>query len=141
MNQESKKAPPIDSKAFYSRFETLKRKTDKPGTGAKLSTRLFFVFLLFLNTLWLVLALCAFLLFNVFSLLTFFYSSVAKKFVAKSFLNVKRSAACWIALLVAIFSPALGIMFSCLYFMMYDKMGIEEIVPPSLREQFKEFFY
>jgi len=54
--------------------------------------------------------------------------------------NMKRAAVCLIALLVALFSPALGIMFSCLYFMVYDKLGIDEIIPTSVKDQFKEFF-
>ena len=41
---------------------------------------------------------------------------------------------------VAIFSPSLGIMFSCTYFLMYDKAGIDEIVPSALQDQFKGFF-
>jgi hypothetical protein len=31
-------------------------------------------------------------------------------------------------------------MIACTYFVMYDKEGIEEVVPASLQEQFKEFF-
>jgi len=30
-------------------------------------------------------------------------------------------------------------MIACTYFMMYDKKGIQEVVPRSLQEQFQEF--
>jgi hypothetical protein len=58
----------------------------------------------------------------------------------RSFLNLKRAIVSAIALLIAIFSPALGIMFSCMYFLMYDKNGVDEVVPASLRDQFRLLF-
>ncbi len=58
----------------------------------------------------------------------------------KAWLSIKRSLACGLALLAAIFSPAFGIMIACTYFLMYDKSGIEEIVPVSLQDQFRDFF-
>ncbi len=54
--------------------------------------------------------------------------------------SVKRSFVCGISLFLALFSPAFGIMVACTYFLMYDKEGIEEVVPASLQAQFKEFF-
>jgi hypothetical protein len=57
----------------------------------------------------------------------------------ETWLSFKRSLVCAIALFVAIFAPALGIMFSCMYFLMYDKSGVDEVVPASLRDQFKDF--
>ena len=140
MTEEPKKGLSIDSKAFYTRFESLKKQTDRPGVGSKVATRFFFLFLLFLNTIWISVASLAWVFFCLANLVTFNSISSLKLIFTKASVNLKRSAVCWIALLVALFNPALGIMFSCLYFMMYDKMGIEEIVPPSLREQFKEFF-
>lgn len=137
---EPKKGIKIDSKAFYSRFETIRKQTDQPGLGSKISTRLFFVFLLSLNALWIAYAIIACLIYNILNVVFFARVAFLKAKGLKTWVNLKRSAVCFIALIIAIFNPALGIMFSCLYFMMYDKMGIEEIVPPSLREQFKEFF-
>lgn len=64
-----------------------------------------------------------------------------KRLRVKSWLNVKRFLVCTNALLVALISPALGIMFACSYFLMYDKAGIDEIVPALLRDQFKVFFH
>jgi len=63
-----------------------------------------------------------------------------RKKLSKSWLSTKRAFICGLALLVALFSPALGIMLACTYFLMYDKSGIEEVIPSSLREQFKELF-
>jgi hypothetical protein len=45
-----------------------------------------------------------------------------------------------LALLIALLSTGFGIMIACTYFVMYDKEGIDEVVPSSLREHFKEFF-
>jgi hypothetical protein len=63
-----------------------------------------------------------------------------KESFGRTFLSFKRSLVCAIALVVALFSPALGIMFSCMYFLMYDKNGVDEIVPSSLKDQFRDIF-
>jgi len=62
------------------------------------------------------------------------------KLQSKCWLAIKRSFVCALALMTAVFSPAFGIMIACTYFLMYDKTGIEEIVPESLQDQFREFF-
>ena|SRR6185369_8802125 len=54
-------------------------------------------------------------------------------------LSLKRASVCLISLVVALFSPPLGIMVACTYFLMYDKSGIREVVPRSLQDQFQEF--
>jgi hypothetical protein len=54
--------------------------------------------------------------------------------------SIKRSFVCALALLVALFSPAFGIMIACTYFLMYDKAGMEEVVPSSIQSQFKDMF-
>ncbi|MBI3236532.1 MAG: hypothetical protein HYZ48_02320 [Chlamydiales bacterium] len=58
----------------------------------------------------------------------------------RMWLTVKRSLVCGLSLFITLFSPAFGIMIACTYFLMYDKTGIEEVVPASLQSQFKEFF-
>ena len=60
--------------------------------------------------------------------------------LSKSWISLKRSFICGIALVLALLSPALGIMIACTYFLMYDKSGVEEVVPSALREQFKDLF-
>ena len=140
LNSEQKKPLELDSKAFYSKFEKLKNKTSSSGIKTKVSTKLFFIFLMSLNAVWFGLAFFSVLILLFLNLITFFSLDRLKKILDKVYISLKRSSVCFIALLVAIFNPALGIMFSCLYFMTYDKMGIEEIIPSSLKEQFKEFF-
>ena len=56
-----------------------------------------------------------------------------------AWVSLRRSLVCGVSLLIALFSPAFGIMIACTYFLMYDKSGIEEVVPSSLQSQFKEF--
>lgn len=138
--QEPKKGLSIDTKAFYSRFENIRSKTDTPGFLSRLASRFFFIFLLFLNVIWLTLAIAYFACALTLNLVFLRMSIRLGQIQQKAALNMKRAAVCFVALLIALFNPALGIMFSCLYFMMYDKMGIDEIIPASLKEQFKEFF-
>lgn len=138
--EEPKKGLSIDTKAFYSRFENIRAKTDAPSFLSRLASRFFFIFLLFLNVIWLVLAVGYFLVALGLNLAFLRMSIRLGQFQQKAATNMKRAAVCFVALFVALFNPALGIMFSCLYFMMYDKMGIDEIIPASLKEQFKEFF-
>jgi len=105
-----------------------------------LAARFFFFLLLIADILWGVYALCSLVVKIVLCIVTFGQVAFLKKTLAKSFLSLKRSIVCSIALTIAIFSPALGIMFSCMYFLMYDKTGVDEVVPASLRDQFKELF-
>lgn len=57
----------------------------------------------------------------------------------KAWISLRRSLICAVSLFIALFSPSFGIMIACTYFLMYDKSGIEEVVPSSLQSQFKEF--
>ncbi len=105
-----------------------------------IAARLFFFLLLVADIAWGFYSLAATLIKLSLALLTFFQLSPIKTALAKSYLSLKRSIVCALALFIAIFSPALGIMFSCMYFIMYDKAGVDEVVPSSLRDQFKELF-
>ncbi len=100
--------------------------------------RLFFLCLLFADLLWGALSLALFSMKLLLNVLTLFRSKWLLNSLKKSALAVKRSIVCLIALTIAIISPALGIMFSCMYFLMYDKNGVDEIVPASLKGHFKE---
>ncbi|MCY3975303.1 MAG: hypothetical protein OXF02_07175 [Simkaniaceae bacterium] len=62
-----------------------------------------------------------------------------RRFRRRRYLSFKRALVCAIALFVSLFSPALGTMFACSYFLMYDKKGVEEVVPSVLQDQFKDF--
>lgn len=105
-----------------------------------LAARFFFFLLLLADIVWGVWSVAVFAVKLVLNLITFFQVAQFKKSLAKSWLSIKRSIVCGIALVIAIFSPALGIMFSCMYFLMYDKTGVDEVVPASLRDQFRDLF-
>ncbi len=107
---------------------------------SSLCARLFFLALILFDGLWF-----SYLLFkmSIYSLLQLGFMGSSKALqdkLAKNWISLKRSLICALALFVALFSPAFGIMIGCTYFLMYDKKGIEEVVPASLRSQFKELF-
>lgn len=116
-----------------------KEKPPESHLFSSIAARLFFFMLLITDIAWAVLSLtlCVFSLFG--NILTGFKIFKLKKYNSRRWLNTKRAAVCGIALLVALFSPALGTMFACTYFLMYDKRGIEEVVPSVLQDQFREF--
>ncbi len=102
--------------------------------------RLFFTALFVLDIGWAIYAAALLLFGSVGQLLTWkklrFFCHLQKK----GWLSLKRALVCALALIAALFSPAFGIMVACTYFLMYDKAGLEEVVPLSLQEQFQEFF-
>jgi hypothetical protein len=107
---------------------------------SSLGARFFFFLLLLADICWGVYVVLGLTLFFVLSLVTFFKISTFRMCLAKFFLSLKRFLVGALALVVALVSPALGIMFACTYFLMYDKAGIDEVVPSFLRDQFKDFF-
>ena len=129
--------------------QDLQRCQEKEGEPSKASVRgqifsavaarLFFVLLLLADLIWIG-----------YSLVVFFVSAMGccasrgkipffKNLYEKTWVSLRRSIVCGVSLLVALFSPAFGIMIACTYFLMYDKAGIEEVVPSALQAQFKEF--
>lgn len=124
------------SDAFYKNF---KEKSSKRELLSTIGARCFFFLLLVADVFWffyvslkLSIYICAFL--------CSLGSTSVKKRVAKAFLDFKRSLVCLMALIAALFSPSLGIMFACMYFLIYDKEGIDEVVPSALKSEFKELF-
>lgn len=107
---------------------------------SSLASRLFFLLLLLADILWAAYAVASFLVIGAITLLTRSKWRWFSEASAKGWISVKRSLVCALSLFVALFSPAFGIMVACTYFLMYDKTAIEEIVPSSLQDQFKEFF-
>ena len=105
-----------------------------------IAARLFFLMLLFVDIAWGFFSLVLFICSLIGNVCTGFKLLKLKKIFQKKWLNIKRSLVCGLSLFVAIISPALGTMFACTYFLMYDKKGIEEVVPSILQDQFKEFF-
>ena len=114
--------------------------TTKDQIFSAICARFFFFVLLIANIAWGIYSFASFFVKLSLFILTFGKIPFLRKSLAKTWLNMKRSIVCGIALAVAVFSPALGIMFSCMYFLMYDKKGVEEIVPSSLRGQFQELY-
>ncbi|OGN55784.1 MAG: hypothetical protein A3E26_05020 [Chlamydiae bacterium RIFCSPHIGHO2_12_FULL_49_32] len=105
-----------------------------------LVARLFFFLLLIADGFWMAYSVILFSLCIIGYLLSCFKVPLFKETAGGFWVSVKRSFVCGISLFLALFSPAFGIMIACTYFLMYDKAGIEEVVPASLQAQFKEFF-
>jgi hypothetical protein len=136
-------APQIDPNAFTSnRIDEsyLASERTKGEFFSALAARFFFFLLLIADLIWGIWNFLSFSIKMVLCALTFGQVSFLTKQLAKSWLSLKRAIVCFIALFVAIFSPALGIMFSCMYFLMYDRNGVDEVVPASLRDQFRDLF-
>lgn len=60
--------------------------------------------------------------------------------VKKFFLMFRRSVISWISLAMGLFCPPFGIMVACTYFLMYDKAGMDEVIPASFQAQVKDIF-
>ncbi len=105
-----------------------------------IAARLFFFLLLIADLIWGIYSLIACIAKMSLCIASFFQIHPLRRSFLRSYLSFKRAVVCGLALIIALFSPALGIMFSCMYFLMYDKTGVDEVVPNSLREQFKELF-
>lgn len=104
-----------------------------------IAARLFFLLLLSADLIWICYSLTLFLI----SVTGFSISGgripFFKNLYEKIWVSLRRSIVCGVSLMVALFSPAFGVMIACTYFLMYDKSGIEEVVPSALQAQFKEF--
>lgn len=111
--------------------------TKKDRFFSSLTARLLFFVLLIADVAWAIYSLVLLLIATPIHLITFgkWTNTVCKK----RWIALKRSGICGVSLFIALFSPALGIMIACTYFLMYDKVGIQEVVPRSLQDQFQEF--
>jgi membrane protease YdiL (CAAX protease family) len=105
-----------------------------------LTARLLFFVLLLADIVWGIYAFFLFILLSVAALVTLLKVKSFKQVAATYWLSVKRACVCSVALFLALFSPGFGIMIACTYFLMYDKEGLEEVVPASLQSQFQDFF-
>jgi hypothetical protein len=105
-----------------------------------IAARLFFVLLFVADVLWFFYSSVIFAVSGIFSLVLGGRFPFLRKTAMKAWVSVKRSLVCALALLIALFSPAFGIMVACTYFLMYDKAGMEEVVPTSIQSQFKDLF-
>ncbi len=121
-------------------FEMQNPVEEKSSVFSIIAARFFFFLLLLADVIWGLFSTLILTAKLTLSLLTLFRIPKLRTSTARTWLSVKRSLVCGVALIVALFSPALGIMFSCMYFLMYDTEGVDEIVPESLRDQVKSFF-
>jgi len=106
---------------------------------SSLTARVLF-FLLFVGDIgWGIFSFLMLLIVGPLNLLTGRKVGLLQRLSRKYWIALKRSGICGVSLFISLFSPALGIMIACTYFMMYDKTGIQEVVPRSLQDQFQEF--
>jgi hypothetical protein len=103
------------------------------------AARLFFLLLLLADLIWIGYSLVVFLISATGTAASRGKIPFFKNLYEKTWVSLRRSIVCGVSLLVALFSPAFGVMIACTYFLMYDKAGIEEVVPSALQAQFKEF--
>ena len=136
------RGPKIDPNAFTTNHvgEGFAKEMGKTNLFSALAARFFFFLLLIADLVWGAYSIGAFVIKVFLHIATFGQVGPLKKSLIRSFLSIKRAIVSAIALMIAIFSPALGIMFSCMYFLMYDKAGVDEVVPASLRDQFRLLF-
>jgi len=125
--------------------EPQKQKEAEPDAKSRLFSslvaRLFFLLLLAADVLW---ACYAVLLLTIALLGQLLSANKVTQFEAlrkTGWIALRRALVCGVSLFLALFHPAFGIMIACTYFLMYDKSGIEEIVPSSLQSQFKSFLH
>lgn len=116
---------------------------DSPQTKNRffsaIAARLFFFVLLLFDLLWSAYSFCVSLFFLSLHVGTGLQIGWIGRKLRIYYVNWRRSGVCFLSLIAAIFSPALGMMFGYSYFCMYDREGMS-IVPSILREQFEEFF-
>ena len=102
--------------------------------------RLFFLVLLVADLFWGAFCLLKMVFCLMLSGCFFYKKEVWENSLSRAWLSLKRSMVCGLSLFVSIFSTGFGIMIACTYFVMYDKDGIQEVVPASLQDHFKQFF-
>ncbi len=103
-------------------------------------TRFCFLLLLFADLAWLVYNSLLLSIAIVGVVLTGGKVPFFRRFLRRFGLHFRRSLVCGLSLFVGLFCPPFGIMVACTYFLMYDKTGMEEVVPASLQSQFKDIF-
>lgn len=125
---------------FIEEFQQASEEKQKGHFFSSLVTRFCFLLLLLADLAWLVYNTGVLILFAFAHLLTGRKMGWLEKRVQKCALNFRRSLVCGLALIVGLFSPPFGIMVACTYFLMYDKAGMEEVVPTPLQSQLKDIF-
>ena len=138
--EEETVAPEEGGSSFQQEPEPEEACRKRDRFFSALAARLFFFLLLIGDVLWFGYSMVVFVMNSVLSFITLRRVAYFKNASSRAWISIRRSLVCGLALFIALFSPAFGIMVACTYFLMYDKSGIEEVVPSSLQSQFKEFF-
>ncbi len=129
-----------DGSAESEMAEELQEQTHQRGRFfSSLAARLFFLLLLAADLLWVAYALLLLFISTFGKIVSLGKVAYFGSLQNHAWVSVRRALVCGVSLFLALFSPAFGIMIACTYFLMYDKSGIEEVVPSSLQSQFKEF--
>ncbi len=131
--------PDVSSAAPEVNEESANFSSQRSQIFSAIAARLFFFLLLLADFLWIGYVLIRFAVALIGIVVTGGKADYFKLLQEKAWVSLRRSLVCGVSLLVALCSPAFGIMIACTYFLMYDKSGIEEVVPSSLQSQFKEF--
>lgn len=118
--------PPVEEKERSSLFSAV-------------AARLFFLLLLVVDALWSLWSFGSAVLFGLLQLASFGRVPLFRRRLEMALKSFRRSLVCGVSLFLALFSPSFGIMVACTYFVSRDKEGIDECVPASLQEQFREF--
>jgi len=125
----------------FEHQETTQQKSESRGhLFSTIVTRFCFLLLLVADSLWVVYNILVLLLATTGLMLSAGKNSFFKRILKKSGLHFRRSVTCGLSLFIGLFSPPFGIMVACTYFLMYDKAGMEEVVPAPLQAQFKDIF-
>lgn len=134
----------VKKETFTETFEhpepTLQKNESRGHLFSTIVTRFCFLLLLVADTLWIAYNILVLLLATTGLLLSAGKNSFFKRILNKSSLHFRRSVTCGLSLFIGLFSPPFGIMVACTYFLMYDKAGMEEVVPAPLQAQFKDIF-
>lgn len=127
---------------FTETFEHIEEASKQSGRSlfSTVMTRFCFLLLMIADLSWLVYNTALLIIGLVAYLITGARHLFFKKILRKFWLHFIRSLACGLSLFVGLFSPPFGIMIACTYFLMYDKAGMEEVVPVALQSQFKDVF-
>ncbi|NDD57772.1 MAG: hypothetical protein EBZ47_00760 [Chlamydiae bacterium] len=127
-----------DTVTLHQKIKAASQKKDR--LFSLICIRLFFLFLLFADVIWSVFCLTKIFIGLLMATILFFKKTLWLPFLIKACLSWRRSLVCALSLFVSLFSTGFGIMIACTYFVMYDKDGIEEVIPASLQGHFKDFF-
>lgn len=110
------------------------------GLFTSFVTRISFIFLLAADLIWLLYTIGQLLVLGVLYGALIGKSARLNCAFSRAYLSLRRALACGVSLLIGIFCPAFGMMIACTYFLMYDRSGVEEVIPKPLQAQFREFF-